>query len=389
MKIIALILLLPSIAFARWNNSYDFQTWGVHDSIESDANGNQDVHDDSFSVLGAKLRYKKGIFVFSADPQLRALFSSSETTSTQPEPTSRPSIQAPRRGLKLESSVWGSPRSEAQASFERLTLGIKTKSAEFILGRQPFSLGVMKIVPIWNRFVVNLPLPGVFLQFPDQDGVSFRLQDDFWSVQAFAIAQNQSNQNAYLVENTFSFNVIDVRVLAGSWAQNLAAGLAFAMPVFGGTFRGEYLNVGLRQADPVAMNQFGLGYETAFSEHWSAVLETLYLSTGVTDELEYNVTQLNSFRPLLAQDYLVLQVKYDSGGFYSVQPQIVVNLIDGSAIVGAELNWSLGDHSEIALQFNIPTGVMGKEFSASAMPLASLGPKGTAQQVFLKYHLFY
>jgi hypothetical protein len=387
-----LLLLVAMIfgsgsAHAALHSTTDLELIGVYQNLEEDIAGARLSRLNGFLKIEEQIRYKKKWFTFAADPQVRAVGNTWDPDATQRRLYGS-SIRAPDRGLPLETHLERSDQSEFQASFERLSFGFKTENIEFQAGRQAFSLGVLKFVPIWNRFSTNLPLPGIFFQFPTRDGFSLRAQYGFWSTQVFSIFTANPATDDHVIENSFTFSDFEFRVLAGVIEDHRSLGFAGTANVLGGTFRIEQLSIGLDKGEDY-VSQVGLGYERAIDEMVSIVLESYSLTDGATNESEYDIRKLSSRRPLLAHDYLFTQLKFQLSSLLSLAPEAIWNLSDSSTVAGFEAQYSLSDNSDLLLKILSPTGSRGKEFSTYAATAGSNGPLGMSQVVSLTYHLFF
>lgn len=340
---------------------------------------------DAFFVGNFKNQFREKEFNFEVAPELRAL--ASQTLDASDTDVAHLSIKAPRRFLDLETKIHGQDRSESYLDFDRLLFSYVREDSEFVVGRRPVGLGVLKHMPVWNKFSRSLPFASGIPQIFSTDQIGVRFQKDSISAQALSVVGPSTvHDGVHLGELTYYGGGTELHLLGARWLDHPAGGFALAQDIWGATFRMEYMHwwprIGQRR-DFEAQTQAGAGLEYAFSESLSAVSEFLYLSRGQRDEKSYTILMQDRINPgLRARYYGLLQLNYQISSFWSSGVGVFKNLVDPSQYFLFRLKYSISDHADFSVDANLPTGKKGGEFSRKTFTYingAYLGAQASAQ----------
>jgi hypothetical protein len=312
-------------------------------------------------AIGSDLTYRKGIFEFAIRPEIRWI--NSPGVGVPPNDISYVSVEGPPRYFNLSGSVSKTSEFELVAGLEKLSFSIQTEHVEFAVGRRALGLGVLKYLPIWNKFTVVLPTQVGPPYIYNPDNVVFRYQQGAWSESLLGIGGPTPADSTKLAQLNYFGDWIEVQTLVGEWWEDAVAGLAFSKDIQGLTVRAESLWIGLNPDDPDHLYQIGGGLEYAFTEKVSAIFEGIYLSNGANDIDDYPLTPVSRFSPFRASRYGLLTLDYKYLPNWRLMIGVLSNWVDASSLGLAELRWSTSDESELTLQAKVPFGALNTEFS--------------------------
>lgn len=313
-------------------------------------------------AAGVDFVYRHGIYEFDVRPEIRMI--SSPGVGVPSDDISYVSVAGPARFFNLGGIISQSSDSQVAADLEKLSFSIQTAHVEFAVGRRALGLGILKYLPIWNKFTVILPTQVGPPYIYNPDNIIFRYQDGAWSEALLGIGGDSAQTSVGLAQLNYFGDWIEVQTLFGSWWQNTVAGIALSKDINGLTLREESLFVGLNPQDNTHLAQIGAGMEYAFTEKLSAIFEGLYLSDGANNANDYGITPPSQFSPFRASRYGLLSLEYKYLPNWKLMVGPFMNFVDGSCLGLAELHWSTSDNSELTMQAKIPMGPSGTEFSA-------------------------
>lgn len=363
--LIVLCGLAPSLVVARdleVESRTDLQLQLGNRRLNLTGVSDADRATDLFLVGGSELTFAQGSFELKFRPELRWMGS---TALSLPEADpARLSLRPPKRFLPLETH-WSSRSSgELDLQLSQATLRYRRDNVELQAGRSPVSLGVLRVLPLWNKFTRPLPVTSGITLVESQDGLGLRYQLGDWALREIIILGQDASEAVGLTEATWYSDFAEFHALAGFWWENLGLGFALAKDLGGMTLRGEFLRVGLRASDPDPETQLGFGLEYAFNEDWSIVSEFLYFSAAAGEKADYTPPRSTRFRPLAARVYGFAQVRYQLSSYWALSGGALANGIDPSAFAILKAEHSLSDHADLAIEATAPFGPDGGEFSA-------------------------
>jgi hypothetical protein len=315
-------------------------------------------------AAGVDITYHYRNFEFIMRPELRWINSSG--VGVDPEDISYVSVLGPKRYFNLGGEIKKTSIFQAVVGFEKLSMSIQTEHLEFAVGRRPLGLGVLKFLPVWNKFTVVLPNQSGPPYLYNPDDAILRYQTGPWSGALLEIAGPRDEDAVGLGQLNYFGEWIEIQTLFGNWWQDAVAGFAFTKDISGVTLRMESLWVGLNPEDQEHFCQIGAGLEYAFTEKFSVTFENLYLQNGANDSNDYQLTPPSRFSPFRASRYGLLSLEYKFLPNWRLIAGPFANLVDGSSLVLADLRWSASDDSEMVLQTKIPMGPYLTEFSPKA-----------------------
>lgn len=323
---------------------------------------------------------RSGGFQLEIRPELRVLASPGVGVDPETDPAFI-SIQPRGRRMRLDSELQKSDNQTATLDFEKLNVSYQNDWLELALGRRALSFGVLRFLPVWNKFTVPLPTNAGTPYVYNPDQALLRLQRGEWSFGGFLIEGEKDADEVTLAQVSWFSPWIELQVLGGRWWEHQVAGFAFAKDVRGMTLRSEWLFIGLNDVDVEHQTQGGLGVEYAFDDRWSVLAEGLYLDHG-TETKEDLVTHPSSrFTPFRARAYLLALAEYRINAFWNIQAGPFASLVDASALWQTRVRHSLSDHMDFSLNVSWPIGDDGSELGPRFLVLADdvyVGSPGTA-----------
>lgn len=340
-----------------------------------------EIHDpfEQYVLLGSQLRLREADFQLEVRPEIRGVISrGAGAAATDP---ARVTIRSPRRLVNLDYKIHAGPHDEWYGDFERLNLSYSVESLEAYVGRKPVSLGVLKVLPIWNKFTIPLPNAGGPQLVFSQDVVGARYQQGTFAAQAIDIEQSRREVDSVrLAEAVLYSPVLEAHLSVAHWWDELVIGGAFTKDLGGATLRGEALWIGVNPSDTDRQAQGGLGAEYAVSEKLSLTVESMFLSRGATTRNDYGPVIPSRFMPLRAFAYGYFQAQYNLTSLWTVAGATLLNFVDVSNLIIAKAIYSLSDEAELHLDLQLPAGRERSEFSRKTLifPASPLYPSGAS-----------
>ncbi|MGK5090122.1 hypothetical protein WDW86_21440 [Bdellovibrionota bacterium FG-2] len=311
---------------------------------------------DGWCVVGSQLRARESGFQLEVRPEIRGL--RSPGASVPLADAARLTVIAPSRFMNLDFKFFSNTNNYWIGDFEKLNASYAEKTFEIYAGRKPLSLGVLKVLPVWNKFTRPLPnAAGPALVF-SQDIAGFRTQFKNYNVQLFDLEGPTSADAVRAGEFTWYNPELEFHALFSQWWEKSVSGLAFSKDISGMTLRGESLWVHDQEF------QAGLGGELALNEKWATLVEFLYLSHGVANSKDYTLSIDSRFRNLRGRAYGYAQLTHNLSAFWILTGGALINLFDRSLLFVPNLTHSLSDNSEVYFTAQLPLGTKGAELSA-------------------------
>lgn len=297
-------------------------------------------------------------FRLEARPEVRIISRGSKGIS--PQNPNFLQLESPERSIETRFHV-GEPGDQTilYGDWEKLNLSYTNESLEVSVGRKPFSLGVMKYLPVWNKF--SRPLPGLTLIpiYFGSDGAMVKVKSGDWVVQAsehlYRFGRDQITTAQVIHYGEFA----NLHLMGGNWWNQTVFGLAVAKDILEGTLTSEYLNYG-------SQYQWGAGFERAMSDRITIGVETLYQSAGATSSLNYTPFLHSHFQIFQASFYSYEFLTYQWTSLLKTGLAGLTNWIDLGTAMNLSAQYSLSDHLELGIDTLIPAFRGNAEFSNRA-----------------------
>ncbi|MES2856373.1 MAG: hypothetical protein V4692_10950, partial [Bdellovibrionota bacterium] len=280
-SLISGLVVFSSVAHAEFDYRADLLLFVNHRELNQSGISSINAITDAAAGVGVDLSYTYKALRLEARPELRGLYSYGVARPTT-DPTYA-SIKSPKRFLDLGGEIGHSePGGEGQAyfDFEKLFFSLQTDNFEIAAGRRPLGLGVLKYLPVWNKFTVLLPIhsgaPFIF----NPDNAVIRYQYKSVSASALAIEGDLATESVQLGQLNYFGEWIELQSLFGRWWDHSVAGAAATTDIGGVSLRAETLWFGLDKRDRENGFQGGYGIEYASSEKVSWLLEGIHLQRG-------------------------------------------------------------------------------------------------------------
>jgi hypothetical protein len=385
--ILILAMSYASIASATISTRSDIFLFGDHRSL----NQNQfSVHDDlnEFSgAIGFDLTYSHENIQLNVRPEVRWIYS--EGVGVNSEDISRVSVLGPNRFFNLGGVIEKTSTSEAVGELEKLNVSVQTEHVEFAIGRRALGLGVLKFLPVWNKFTAILPTQAGPPYIYNPDNAVLRYQSGVWSTAVLGIAGYSSQDAVSLGQLNYFGDWIEVQSIFGYWWEEVVAGIAFTKDISGLTLRSENLCIGLKATKQDRFCQIGLGLEYVFTDKLSTTIEGLYSENGANSVSDYQLTLPSRFDSFRASRYALVSVEYKYLPDWRLIISPMTNLVDNSTLLLADLRWSATDDSEMVLQSKTPLGPSLTEFSSKALSYPNGSYVGYPNIINLYYKIFF
>jgi hypothetical protein len=281
-------------------------------------------------------------------PELRFL-----KTATSQTPSLQSSVDFTERKYLNPWKLSSQDNSTSNANFEKLNFSYQGENSELLIGRKPVSLGVLAVFPVWNKFGKPFVTHLGPTRVTSQDQINFHGQIDNWAFQIMDIEQTAPFFSSKLAELTWFGSGFEIHTLFADWWAQSALGLAFSGDVFGTTVRIESLHL---QNEGW---QMGSGFERAFTESLSALIEFLYLENALT--------------PTKYGQYGFARIVDKFSDLTTVEFGLLENFIDHSLFVNPKVSYSASNDVDFSLEARLPTGATTTEFSKENSPVQFLG----------------
>jgi hypothetical protein len=367
-SILLVSLLSESRALAEFDYRADLLLFLNHRELNQSGFTDYEAITDASGGAGVDLSYSHKALRLEARPELRILYSHGVAMPLT-DPTYA-SILPPKRFMDLGTEIGhAEPGSEGEAyiGFEKLFFSIQTNNFEIAAGRRPLGLGVLKYLPVWNKFTVLLPIHSgpPFIYNPDNAVVRYQFHS--LAVSALDIEGAFPKDAVRLGQISYFGELAELQSLFGEWWEHSVAGFAATTDLGGLTLRIETLWFGLNALDREKGFQGGYGLEYALGDKVSFTLEGLHLQRGAEDFHEYTIVAPSIFSPFRAQDYLLGLLEYKFLPEWRWLTGPFVNLTDGSLLYLNDLKWTVTDDSEVTAQIKTPIGADHTEFSRKTL----------------------
>jgi hypothetical protein len=359
-----LLFFFPLSAFA-WETEFRSEAFFINVFRNLHQTGLSTVNTslDTYLLGNTQLRLSQGNFQFELRPELRGLVGRAAGLPRNDPATA--TVNSPERLLNLRKKIDGGSGSEWYLDVERLGVSYRGEDFEVQLGRRVVSLGVLRVIPLWNKFSRPLPTAPNPQIIYASDTLSARWQSEKWAFSGVGVFEStKMNTNVAWVEAIHYGEAAELHFLASQWWGSPTFGVAAAKDVAGATIRGEVLAVAPFGERPDSQVQAGVGAEYAFNEDWSAVLETLYQSKGAKRRGEYTLSLPSRFMPLRGFGYSVLTGQYKLTPFWTLSAGALTSWVDASTYGLVKAQHSLNENTDLYLETAIPIGTDGAEFSA-------------------------
>lgn len=380
--------LLSSSLFAENTSTSSFQFENQTDFLlgtqyrSYSKNSLSEYYDTSslYLIFGEKIQISQDAFQFILRPELRSLFSPGVGLDTF-DPASS-SIQPPQMKLPFNWKLSKNNKQETYFSFEKAYLNFQTDSLEIFLGRRVLSFGVLRALPVWNRFSRPSPsLTGVQSLVYGRDSAGVRLQKDEFSFQMVDILglkneNSETKSNSLIGEVTWYHPFLESHLLIAKWWKNNVTGVAFSKDIEGVTFRGESLIIQPPEKTKNRNTIFGAGMEVAFNATTSLLLEGLYQKKVYSIEESFNTANLSAFQTLTDQSYSFIQLTWKLSDLTTLSPSSLINLNDKSQLLALSGEYIWDDKTTGVIKASKAFGQSLSEFSKDSVLIINKGTIG-------------
>lgn len=255
---------------------------------------------------------------------------------------------------------------------------------DVIVGRQPVTFGStffftpMDLVAAFSPTTIDREYkPGIDAARVDMFfGTSGRLTlvaayAGDWDVDQFILASRAST----------TFDVWDVGVLAARSHGDLVLGVDVSGDILGVALRGETTVTRPRQGDPFVRASLGSDIRPGYG--LTLMGEVYAQSLGADDPADYlKVAASERFARgelwAMGQYYAALSLGYELLPIVNLGAFAVANLLDGSALIGPSLGWSISDEAALSLGAYIGLGKRPEDVTLPSMSAPGLA-SGAAQ----------
>jgi hypothetical protein len=340
--------------------------YGGHRLMRQAGFSEYDTLTESFTIFAPTAQAARGPWSAELRPELRWI--ESPAVGLLPQDISVVSARGPERWLDLRAELGRGSRRELFVELERAYFAYAGEELEASLGRRPFSPGVLRLFPVWNKFTRPLPTVQGPLLIYGQDHALVQAQRGPWQGRAAFLKGATPSLDVLWVEGVRYLESAELRALYAWWWEKRVFGAAAAFDRWETTFRFEGLLIGpdLAAGDPDRQTQLGLGVERGFGERLTLIVEGLWLSGGAADRSDYPLLPLSQFAPLRARAYATAQLGWQLTPFLNLRGGALVNLVDGSLLAQARAAYSLSEGLELEAEARVPLGTDGAEFSDRA-----------------------
>lgn len=351
-------LFAGSSALAGWIFSTDNTLESVYRAYP-EATNNFNYLDDGYFESLTGVKYEGRHWSMEAKFLLRSLQSES---NTYPDDISYTDLRPPNNRLfKLATQLDKSGYNQTELDAGTLWLSYSAQHWQFTVGRRPLGIGVLKMLPIWNRLTAVLPTISGYILNQNPDIVDLRWQYGPWTMATYSVLAQLPKDQIQSAELIYYGSSLESHLLASNWWQQPAAGWAGVVDWGGASWRMESLFVGQTQDMPSGW-QVGGGWEKAWTGKFSTMIEYVHSSFGASNEADYFTKPSSPFRFLLASDYVYPEMTYQWTDFWKMSLGALVNMIDGSTMGILETSYSMNDHVDLIGSAHIPIGGANQEF---------------------------
>lgn len=365
MRIFLLLsILLPLASYGSYVFDSENTLQGVRRDYPGGSSALSDINEGYFESRSSA-RYNGDSFQFEASALVRSLYSPSNKDRSD---FSFVDLTPPRRLLKFYTPL-GNNEGMGQSY---LDLGsawgsYQKGSWQFTLGRRAIGIGVLRAFPVWNRLYPVVPTVSGYMFHNNPDIADVRWSKDQWTVATYSIFSQYYDDAITGVEFIHYGSKLESHVLLSRWWLQQAAGYSGVVDTDFGMFRLESLGIAAGNNLPGGL-QYGVGWEKAFSEKMSFLVEYYYSSFGTKNANDYLLQRPTPFRTLLGKKYIYPRFSYKLTDFMTTDLGALTNLVDGSYMITSETNYSLSDNLDLFLLIRKPMGSSGDEFGHLKVP---------------------
>lgn len=380
-------------------NKTEFQAYEYYRKIDQNGISSRDHAYDTFLRIGTEWRIQNGPWQLEFKPEVYGFYGdsiSTEDNSYRQIPSIENiqffelyqlNINSPKRFFNWRKKI--SSQKYWNLETEKLNLTYLTDHFELTLGRRPFSLGVLKIFPIWNKFSRPLPINQGPTTTWSSDLFSLRIPGENSSSLIAFLGGETSQDHIYLGEYTYYQNDWESHFLISNWWKKNVIGLAFAKDLWGASWKLEALRYN-HPSDPTDHGDLlGVGVEYAMNEKSSILSEFLYQSRAAKNKNQYFTTSVSKFEVFHAQIYNFTQIQYKMTDFLTSQLAFLINGIDQSQYWILKTQYSFSDQTDFYFEINCPTGQRGAEFSHKVIELPLDKYLGSTKQISIGFKSVY
>lgn len=359
-----LILITSSFAFAEW----DFESENIFQAVRRDyPHGASKLtnFNEAYGETRSGFKYKSGDFQMEAKVLVRSLQS---PINADRDDFAFADMTPPKRLFQLYDIIDGSENQtliDTGALWSSYYLG----NWQLTAGRRPMGIGVLKVLPVWNRLYPIIPTLSGYQFVNNPDLLEARWSEDKWSFAAFSIFSEFYDESINALEFIHYGDTLESHFLISKWWDQGTLGYSGVVDTMSGIFRTEILAVadaGQMTSDGI---QVGIGWERAMSDKLSFLIEYYHSSFGSSEPEDYLLQNPTPFRTLLASRYAYPQMVYRLSDFLSNELGVLVNLVDGSSMLVDDLVFSFSDNISIVGTLKKPMGGSNQEFGHLKVPV--------------------
>ena len=369
---LSVVVLAPQAARAvDFEAKSDVLTYGDYRYLNQKGLSQYDSTFDGWLVAGSQLRARQDDFLLEVRPEIRGL--SSRAVGLPATDPGYLTIRSPRRFFNIDYKIASNATEQWYGDFERLDASYGTRSFELYAGRKPISLGVLKVLPVWNKFTRPLPnAAGPALIF-SQDSAGVHGQTGELSYQAFDLEGYTPADEVRLGELALYDDQIELHLMMSQWWHEAVGGLAATRDVLGMTVRAEALWIGMDPKDEDRQTQAGPAPNTRSAKSGRARRIPLP-KLGASRLVEVHGRDPVALSPAAGGGLCVRSGRVEGRGVWTLVGGAFTDLVDGSTIFVPRLSHSLSDDAELYVNAQIPTGKTGAELGPNAFAF----PDGTS-----------
>ncbi len=268
---------------------------------------------------------------------------------------------------------------------EKLNISYLTDRWELTAGRKPFSLGVLKIFPVWNKFSKPLPISNGPAATWGSDLISLRMPRENSSYLVALIGGETRQDDVILGEYTSYQADWEAHLLVAKWWEKNLWGIALTKDLWGASWKWESLSY----RNPKDSNDHGevngFGAEYAMSDKSSFITEFLVQSRSARSKKDYFHTSLSNFEVFHAYFYNFTQYQYKVTDLLTAQLALLSNGVDGSQYWSAKAQYSFSDQTDYFAEINLPNGQSSGEFSQKVVELPGGRSWGSTTQASIGF----
>jgi len=237
-------------------------------------------------------------------------------------------------------------------------------AAEVTIGRQRIAWGTGFV---WNPTDLLNPFNPAAVELDEKQGVdavhAVVPLGDLSRIEAiYAPGRDRLKSSAALRLNT-NWRDYDVSLMAGNFQDDHVLGADYAGSVGGAGFRGEVAYT-WRESDTDFLRAI-VNADYNFAQDFYTFVEFYYNGQGASKKDNYDLSDLRSGRTFnLARYYGAISVNKAVTPLLQAGVYVILNLVDGSTLLGPLLTYSLADNLELALNLYVTTGADDTEYGA-------------------------